>query len=329
MGPDAGDRPGRDRRGVVAIEVELLLVHPEHVPAIHRLADRVGHGPEVLTDDRRVRRRGLGGDHGQQLLTRIPDVHAVAGARPVGDPPQPVHAHDVVDAQHRRRLPGVGDEALPELVTTASPRRRQLGREPPVLPVGEELVRRSADGHAGGEQLTVRPHLVAAGVAADREIEAEHGPTRPLDRPELAVGEALGELVAAPDQRGRSPLVDRIRTLGAEAGEVGDVGALGDEPGDCGVELGLEVATEIEELTTATSGERAPVDQPGLDRRGRGGEPGVVEVDLVPVQPAHRRVRARVEGLVVERGVQRKRGDDADVEAVRPRGHRRQVGERR
>ena len=47
---------------------------------------------------------------------------------------------------------------------------------------------------------------------------------------------------------------------------------------------------------------------------------GVVEVHLVPVQPAHRRVRAGVERLVEEGGVQRQRRDDVDAvgRAVRP-----------
>ena len=126
----------------------------------------------------------------------IAHVHAVGRARPFGDPPQPLHAHHVVDAQHRCLLAGPRDEALPELVPAATPGRRQLRREPPVLSVGEELVRRRADRHGRCEERAVRPRLVAVGVAPDREVEEEHRPPR-RPRPRRAgsgrdVGRARG-----------------------------------------------------------------------------------------------------------------------------------------
>ena len=117
----------------------------------------------------------------EQLVARVAHVHAVAGAHPVGDPPQPVHAHHVVDAQHRRVATGSGRRAAPQGVPGAPAGAGQLRREPPVLAVLEELVGRRADGHRRAAQVGVGPRLVAGGVASDRQVEGERrraAPTR-------------------------------------------------------------------------------------------------------------------------------------------------------
>ena len=112
-------------------------------------------------------------------------------------------------------LAGAGDEVAPQRVPAAPAGAGQLRREAPVLAVGEELVGRRADRHPGGEQRAVGPRLVPVGVAADRQVEGEDGAARPLDGGELAVGEVLGEQVAALDERPRAAGVGRRRPVPA------------------------------------------------------------------------------------------------------------------
>ena len=178
---------GRDRRPACSssVEAELLLVHPERRPS----------GPAPSRDLRRApcrgprrrswcRRRRLGGDHGQQLVAGVADVHAVGRARALGDPPQPLHAHHVVDAQHRGVLAGAGDEPPPQPCPLRRPAPGSCGGNPQSWP--------SAKNSSGGAPTVipvanssrVGPRLVAGRVAADRQVEGERGPARrPRRRP--------------------------------------------------------------------------------------------------------------------------------------------------
>ena len=83
----------------IVVEVELLFVHAEHVPAVEGVGHLLRHGAEILADDRHAGRRRRRGDHGEDLLARVVHVHAVFGREPVGHPPQPMHGHRVVDPQ--------------------------------------------------------------------------------------------------------------------------------------------------------------------------------------------------------------------------------------
>ena len=325
---DAGDGVGGHRReGAAVVQVELLLEHADDVPPLERLGDLCRDRAQVLADDRRRRALGLGGDDGEQFLPGIADVHAIGRAAPVGDPPQPLHAHDVVDAQHGGVLAGAGDEVAPQGVSAAPAGARQLRREAPVLAFGEELVRWGADVHPGGEQRAVGPRLVPVGVAADRQVEGEGGAALTLDGGELAIGEVLGEHMAALDERPRATGVGRVARTGAPAGEVGDVGTAGDEAFHAGLHVRIEVGHRVEQLPAAAAGELGPVDE-RAERRHRGGRDGcIVEVDLVPVQPARRRVRARVERLVEHCRVDRKRGHDGEPDAMCRSRQRGEVGE--
>ena len=118
------------------------------------------------------------------------------------------------------------------------------------------------------------------------------------------------------------------RGAGAPPGEVDDVGTAGDEAVDAGLDVRIEVRRRLEQLPSPAPDQGRPVDQVTDDRGRRCRKRGVVEVHLVPVQPAHRRVRAGVERLVEERGVQRQRRHDVDVEPVQRRRQVGQVGER-
>ena len=94
----------------------------------------------------------------------------------LGDPPEPLDAHHVVDAQHGRVLTRARDELPPQGVPASAPGARQLGREPPVLALGEELVGRRAHGHPGGEERAVGPRLVAVRGGCR---SADRAPARP------------------------------------------------------------------------------------------------------------------------------------------------------
>ena len=318
VGAHAGDRSGRDRRQALrVVQAELLLVQPDDVPAGERLAELVGHGAEVLADDRRRRPRRLGGDHGQQLLARVPHVRPFGRAHALRYPPQPVHAHHVVDPQHRRVLARRGRRAA----ATASGRRAgrrpgSCGGKPQSWPSAKNSSGGAPTVMPGGEQVAVGPRLVAGDVAADRQVEGERGAAVALDRGRAGgrrgTGRAGGCARRAPRARRRR----RRRVLGAEAGEVDDVGTARRRSGRC--RPGCTGRGRGRPRAAGGAGGR-PARRQSMrsccvgHRRGR--QRGVVEVHLVPVQPAHRRVRAGVERVVEERGVQRQRGDDADAEA--------------
>ena len=243
------------------VQAELLLVQPDDVPARERLAELVGHGAEVLADDRRRRPRRLGGDHGQQLLARVAHVRSFGRAHALRYPPQPVHAHHVVDAQHRGVLAGAGDEPPPQRVAAAPAGARQLRREAPVLAVGEELVGRRADGHArrrtGRRGPTSRSRRGGCRSAGRGRAAARPSPStaaswrsaRYWARRWLRSTRAAG-----------APASAASRCVGAEAGEVDDVGPPGDEAVDAGLDVRVEVAGGVEQLAPPAGGELAPVD---------------------------------------------------------------------
>ena len=169
-------------------------------------------------------------------------------------------------------LAGPGDEPLPQGVTAAPAGARQLRWESPVLTLVEELVRRRADRHPLGEQVAEGPRLVAVGVAADRQVEGQHGPAGTLDRGQLPVGEVLGQEVAALDERGRVAGVGGVGRAGPEPGVVDDVRTRGDEAVDAGLDVRIEIAGRGEELAPAPAGERLPVDE--VAERRASGPPG-------------------------------------------------------
>ena len=315
VGPQSGDGAGRDGRELLVGEAGVLGVQPEHVPVLHRLGDLDGYRSEVLTDDRRAGPCRFGGDHGEQLRTRVADVHALPRLHPIGDPPQPMDTEDVVDAQQRGVLPAPLHDVAPQGEAAALGRSRELGWEPPVLPVGVHRVGRRADAHPGGEQVAMRPGLEPEWMASDRQVEGERRGAGVVQPGQGEVGEVLGQLMAGFDNITGTIGVDRIDgDLGPEPGVLGDVRGGGHPTLDVGRQLAGDLAHGVEQLRPPPPTQRPPVDQL-IDVRHRcGGQGIVVEVDLVPVQPADWRVRAWIERLVEERGIERQghQGIDPD-----------------
>ncbi len=137
------------------------------------LAQLRGHGAQVLADDHAAVAPALAREHPEQVLERI--VHVAAFVRLVsrGNPVKPRERHDVVEAQ-RAAPRHVGAQQLDERrIACGAQRTRRVRRQTPVLPARIEFIGRRADRGVDGVGLAVGPHLGAAAVGAQREIEVE------------------------------------------------------------------------------------------------------------------------------------------------------------
>ena len=205
-------------------------------------------------------------------------------------------------------------------------RTRQLRREPPVLTVRVHRVGRRTDTHARREQVAVGPGFEPERVAADRQVEGERRGPRVVQLGEGDVGEVLGELVAGLDSVGGTIGVRRVDgDLGTEPGILGDVWRRCHPTLDVGPQLTRDSADGVEQLRPSPPAEVSPVEERTDVGHRCGGKCLVVEVHLVPVQPADGSVRAGVERLVEERGIegQRDQGVDAELrQPARPRAAR-------
>ncbi len=136
----------------------------------HGLADAVLDGAEVLANDQRLGPRTLEGDDVEQILGRIADVRAVRGAPVRGHPPQPEQPHDVVDPQPAGARDRGSDGLHERLVVGVAQPPGDQRRRAPVLALGVEGVRRSADADALGEDLLPGPRVGSAAGDADRQV---------------------------------------------------------------------------------------------------------------------------------------------------------------
>ena len=200
VGSYAGDGPLRDRSEFVPTGGELLLVHAEHLDVVQSRHDLRRHCAEVLADDGDAGGRGAGCDDGEEFVVWVAHVHAPIGGVAIGDPPEAVNGHHVVDPQHRCVASGACDHLAPERVSAVAHLARQLRRKPPVLAVHEERVGWCADRCLGREQRRMSPRLVSIGMRADRQVERETGARRRSDGPELLVTQHLRQRVRAFDQ---------------------------------------------------------------------------------------------------------------------------------
>src|SRR5262249_28465257 len=88
-------------QGVFRIEtlLELDNVHlPNSVP-LHAPVDGRWHGSEILSHQSRLVEVGFERKQSVQFFSRISDVSALLGRKALGNPIEPVQAHDVVDAE--------------------------------------------------------------------------------------------------------------------------------------------------------------------------------------------------------------------------------------
>ena len=232
---------------------------------------------------------GLGGDDGEDLLAGVAHVDAVAGAGALGDPPQPLHAHHVVDAQHRGVLAGPGDELPPQ-------RRGRCAGRPPAAAAGSPSSGRRRRTRPGARRRTCCPRTGRGGPTSrsrrDGCRSAGRAPAGPGPDPRphaswrwarywarrwlrstSAAGRAdVGRVGRAARNRAKSTTSGRSATNRSMPAWM----------------YGSRSAAASSSWLRRRRASTAPVDQL-LERRRRGGrERRVVEVDLVPVQPADR-----------------------------------------
>jgi len=166
-----------------------------------QLGAQIGrHRAEVLADHQAFAPAALGGQHGEQIVRRVVHVTALVCLGAARDPVQARERHDVVHAQ-RAAGGHVGAQQLDERAVAGSLQRaRRVRRQAPVLSFRIELVGRRAAGGVERVGLLVRPHLRAAAVGAEREIDVEPDRHAELVRAvlhafELRAGDALHPLV--------------------------------------------------------------------------------------------------------------------------------------
>ena len=221
------------------------------------------------------------------------------------------------------------------------------GGKPHSLALGEEQVGRCAAGGGERERVTLAPGVVAVGVHAERLVQVQPGTRSTGERRELLVDEPLGVDVVAEgrvvvgDREGPGALalgpgrpVRPVRlVVRAEAGVVGELRMRTEvrlERVAARAGLGVQRAGERLQhrppqvlrsgvVDVRALGERAALAPEGprgeqLPRRGRALELRArreVGVELVPEEPARRRVRAR---LVRERREQGRAADQIPSE---------------
>ncbi len=106
----AGGREGVVRPVENRFEVRVVLFKQQHAHAEDRAGDEffpqtIGHRPEVFAQYDRLMAMGFKAEQAQQVVHRVIQVGAVGGRRAIGDHPQPLQAHDVINAQ----AAGVGE----------------------------------------------------------------------------------------------------------------------------------------------------------------------------------------------------------------------------
>ena len=298
--------------GCVVVEVELLLVEPERRPSgASASVTSSGTVPRFSPTIVVAVARRLGGDHGEQLLPGVAHVRAVVGAGARRGPTtaggRPSRGRCAGSRRARRR----GRRARRH---SRWPLRRpapgSCGGKPQSWPSAKNSSGGAPTVIAGGEQVGVGPRLEAVRVAADRQVEGERGPTRrPRRRPaggRRGTGRGGGCARRAPSGGRRRRR--RVARRGSGRRRRRRDGRR--RSGRCRpARTGRGRAAASSSCAPAAPGERRAsrsARRCGRRRRAAGSD-GVVEVDLVPVQPADRRVRAGVERLVEERGVQRQR----------------------
>ncbi len=125
---------------------------------------------QVLADDERPRPMRLQREHGEHDLGVGMDVRAARRTDARRHPPQPEQARDVVDAQPVGLAEQGADEVAVGRVAGGVEPVGAPRRQPPVLAMLAERVRRGADPRAEREHVLPRPSVEALGVAADGEV---------------------------------------------------------------------------------------------------------------------------------------------------------------
>src|SRR5690606_17875360 len=119
------------------------------------------HGTQVFAHNYALRADALQRGDAEQLLGGEPDVGSHASIEPVGDPELPYESQDVVYTE-RAGVPERHPEQLPPVIEAAVTQACGVQRrQPPVLPLRCQRVRRSADAHARREDVAEGPGIAA------------------------------------------------------------------------------------------------------------------------------------------------------------------------
>ena len=163
-------RPVENRSEMGVVLFEQQHAHAQYGAGNEFFLQAVGHGAEVFTEDDGLMPVGLKGEQTQQIIHRVIQVRTVGRRRPIGNHPQPLEAHDMVDAQ-AAGMGEVGTEHFDECTKAIADQTfgRKCGN-PPALTGTIEDVGRRANGQRGEQLILKTPGLTATAIGTDREV---------------------------------------------------------------------------------------------------------------------------------------------------------------
>ncbi|MNF80832.1 hypothetical protein D3C84_630850 [compost metagenome] len=141
----------------------------------------------------------------QQVVDRVVKVGAIPGRRAIGNHPQPLQAHDVVDPQ----AAGVGEIGAEHFDKRAKPVAHQTFRRKrgnaPALAGAVENVRRRTHRQRGEQFVLATPGLAAAAVGTDREVSDQANAHAATARSGLCALQATGNQPLAEGEEADAP----------------------------------------------------------------------------------------------------------------------------
>jgi hypothetical protein len=174
----------------------LVALEPEHGAAQHPGGVQVGAHPrldraQVLAHDEGAGADRLEREHAEQRVAVVGHVGARARAGVLRHPPQPEQAHHVVDPQPAGVPQAAAHHVAERRVAQLGQPVRPPGRQPPVLALLVEGVRRRPDGGAQRERVLQRPGVGAAGVHSYGQVVDDADGHAAAEPGELLVDEQL------------------------------------------------------------------------------------------------------------------------------------------
>ncbi len=148
----------------------MQYIHAPEAVSAHIRPDIRRHRAQVLTDNDSLVAVGFKGQDGVKLLSRVVQIDPLAGFHPFRNTEEPVEAHDVVNAENTRMAKVMAQIGNNISVALLSDSFRVQRREFPVLPLGENGIRRRAGRGIQNEVAAFAPHIISVRVYSHGQV---------------------------------------------------------------------------------------------------------------------------------------------------------------